>query len=101
MQLNLVLSEHLVALVNRFATPSSLRDIRDVSLCLLAFAGFFALRRLKSRLRCSDLYFFQDHIVLHVSKIRTDQLGKGYSCTSNVSALCTCCFVMLLWLSAT
>ena len=47
MQFNLVLSEHLVALVNRFATPSSLRDIRYVSFCFLAFAGFLCFDDLK------------------------------------------------------
>ena len=48
-----ILPEHLVALVNRFATPSaSLGDIRDVCFCLLAFAGFLRFDEL-SRLRWS------------------------------------------------
>lgn len=69
--------EHLVALVNRFATPSaSLEDIRDVCFCLLAFAGFLRIDEL-SRLRWSDISFFQDHIELYVSKSKTDQLDKG------------------------
>ena len=39
-----ILPEHLVALVNRFATPSaSLGDIRDVCFCLLFFFFFFFL----------------------------------------------------------
>ena len=62
-----ILPEHLVALVNRFATPSaSLGDIRDVCFCLLAFAGFLRFDEL-SRLRWSDISFFQDHIELYVS----------------------------------
>lgn len=72
-----ILPEHLVALVNRFATPSaSLGDIRDVCFCLLAFAGFLRFDEL-SRLRWSDISFFQDHIELYVSKSKVDQLGKG------------------------
>ena len=49
-----ILPEHLVALVNRFATPSaSLGDIRDVCFCLLAFEGFLRSVEL-SRLRPSS-----------------------------------------------
>ena len=53
-----ILPEHLVALVNRFATPSaSLGDIRDVCFCLLTFAGFLRFDEL-SRLRSSEISFF-------------------------------------------
>ena len=62
---------------HRFATPpASLGDIRDVCFCLLAFAGFLRFDEL-SRLRWSDISFFQDHIELYVSKSKVDQLGKG------------------------
>ena len=44
-----ILPEHLVALINRFATPSaSLGDIRDVCFCLLAFAGFLRFDEFES-----------------------------------------------------
>ena len=42
---------------------------------MLAFAGFLRFDEL-SRLRWSDISFFQDHIELYVSKSKTDQLGK-------------------------
>ena len=76
MQFNQVLSEHLVVLINRFATPSaSRRDIRDVSFCNCLQASAVVLRYdYLSRLGCSDLYFLGDHIALYVSKIKTDQL---------------------------
>ena len=71
-----ILPEHLVASVNRFATPSaSLGDIRDVCFCLLAFAGFLRFDEL-SRLRWSDISFFQDHIELYVFKSKVDQFAS-------------------------
>ena len=82
--------EHLVALVNRFATPSaSLGDIRDVCFCLLAFAGFLRFDELSS-LR------WQDHIELYVSRSKVDQLGKG--CTLVIASTGTpaCPCAMLL-----
>ena len=91
-----ILPEHLVALVNRFATPSaSLGDIRDVCLCLLAFAGFLRFDEL-SRHRWSDISFFQGHIELYVSKSKTDQLGTG--CTLVIARIGTptCPCTMLL-----
>ena len=70
-----ILLEHLVALVIRFATPSaSLGDISDVCFCLLAFAGLLRFDEL-SRIRWSDISFFQDHIELYVSRSKTYQLG--------------------------
>ena len=91
-----ILPEHLVALVNRFATPSaSLGDIRDVCFCLLAFAGFLRFDEL-SRLGWSDISFFQDHIELYVSKSKVDQLGKR--CTLVIASTGTpaCPCAMLL-----
>ena len=91
-----ILPEHLVALVNRFATPSaSLGDIRDVCFCLLAFAGFLRFDELSS-LRWSDISFFQDHIELYVSRSKVDQLGKG--CTLVIASTGTpaCPCAMLL-----
>ena len=96
--------EHLVALINRFATPSaSLGDIRDVCFCLLAFAGFLRFDEL-SRLSRSDTSSFQDHIALYFSKSKPDQLGKG--CTLVIASTGTptcssalCCFVMPLRLN--
>ena len=97
-----ILPEHLVTLVNRFATPSaSLGDIRDVCFCLLAFAGFLRFDEL-SRLRWSDISFFQDHIELYVSKSKVDQLGEGctlvIASTGTPHAPALCCSVMPLWL---
>ena len=43
---------------------------------MLAFAGFLRFDEL-SRLRWSDISFFQDHIELYVSKSKVDQLDKG------------------------
>ena len=90
--------EHLVALVNRFATPSAfLGDIRDVCFCLLSFAVFFFLRFDElSRLRWSDISFFQDHIELYVSKSKTDQLGKGCTLVIASTGTPTCPCAMLL-----
>ena len=88
--------EHLVALVNRFATPSaSLGDIRGVCFCLLAHAGFLRFDEL-SRLRWSDISFFQDHIELYVSKSKTDQLGKGCILVIASTGTPTCPCAMLL-----
>ena len=88
--------EHLVALVNRFATPSaSLGDNRDVCFCLLAFAGFLRYDEL-SRLRWSDISFFQDHIALYVCKSKTDQLGKGCTLVIARTGTPTCPCAMLL-----
>lgn len=91
-----ILPEHLVALVNRFATPlASLEDIRDVCFCLLAFAGFLRYDEL-SRLRWSDISFFEDHIALFVCKSKTDQFGKGCSLVIAKTGTSTCPCAMLL-----
>ena len=91
-----ILLEHLVALVIRFATPSaSLGDIRGVCFCLLAHAGFLRFDEL-SRLRWSDISFFQDHIELYVSKSKTDQLGKGCTLAIASTGTPTCPCAMLL-----
>ena len=42
-----ILPEHLLALVSHFAGPSaSLSNIRDVTLCLIGFAGFLRFNKI-------------------------------------------------------
>ena len=63
--------------------------------CLLAFAGFLRFDEL-SRLRWSDISFFQDHIELYVSKSKVDQLGKGCTLVIASTGTPTCPCAMLL-----
>ena len=90
-----ILPEHLVALVNRFATPSVSPGISDVCFCLFAFAVFLRFYEL-SRLRWSDISFFQDHIKLYVSKSKTDQLCEGCTLVIASTGTPTCPCALLL-----
>lgn len=62
---------------------------------MLAFAGFLRFDEL-SRLRWSDISFFQDHIELYVSKSKVDQLGKGCTLVIASTGTPTCPCAMLL-----
>ena len=61
----------------------------------LAFAGFLRFDEL-SRLRWSDISFFQDRIALYVYKSKTDQLGKGCTLVIASAGTPTCSCAMLL-----
>ena len=72
---------------------------RGYQRCLFLFAcirGFFLRSDELSRLRWSDISFFQDHIKLYVSKSRTDQLGEGCTLVIASTGTLTCPCPMLL-----
>ena len=55
---------------------ASLLDIRTVTICLLAFSGFFRFNEI-AQIRCSDLQFFSTDVRIRVRQSKTDQYRDG------------------------
>ena len=91
-----ILPEHLVTLVSKFAGDSaSLSDIRDVTLCLLGFAGFFRYSDI-SNLKWCNVIFHDAHMSIFISRSKTDQLHVGSSVVIAKTGHVTCPYTMLL-----
>ena len=69
--------EHLRVLVEKFGSENAtLADIRALTFCLLAFAGFFRFDEM-ARIRLCDIAIHVDHMELFVESSKTDQLRQG------------------------
>ena len=55
---------------------ASLLDIQTVTMCLLAFSGFFCFNEI-AQIRCSDLQFFSTDVRIRVRQSKTDQYRHG------------------------
>ena len=63
----------------RVAGPSpSLTEVRLLAICLVAFAGFLRSDEL-TRLRCKDVTFNEDGMVINAVSSKTDQFREGAS----------------------
>ena len=90
-----VLPEHLSKLVLQFAhTSAKLPDIRDVCLCLLAYAGFLRFDEV-SRLRWCDITPSECYFSISINSSKTDQIGKGSVRLISKTASPTCPCAML------
>ena len=71
-----ILAEHLNLLVTRFASAeASLPDIRDVTFCLLAFAGFFRFNEI-CNMKWSHLTVHETHIELFYREVKLTNLAR-------------------------
>uniref|UniRef100_A0A1X7VTH6 Tyr recombinase domain-containing protein n=1 Tax=Amphimedon queenslandica TaxID=400682 RepID=A0A1X7VTH6_AMPQE len=56
--------------------PPTLADVRLVAVALLAYAAFLRYDEL-SKLRCCDIKFHSDHMIVFISSSKTDQYMEG------------------------
>ena len=66
----------LTAIVQDASKKKSLMEIHLVTICLLAFVGFFRYDEIVSIKSC-DVRIFPDHMVIQIPQIKTDQLRQG------------------------
>ena len=91
-----ILPVHLVALVSQFGGRSaSLSDIRDVTLCLVGFAGFLCYSEI-SDLKWCNVTFHDSCMSIFLSRSKTDQLHVGSSVVIAKTGHVTCPNTMLL-----
>ena len=68
--------EMLQAMVKDVDRNVTLTNVRLVTACLLAFAGFLRFDELVN-IRCCDLILDQEMLKIHIPRSKTDQLRKG------------------------
>ena len=91
-----ILPEHLSSLVSRFAGPrASLSDIRDVTLCLVGFAGFFRFNEL-CNIKWSDISFADEFFSVTIPRSKTDQYHNGSTVLIAKTGFPTCPYSMLV-----
>ena len=74
---NPVSSDVLVLLCRKFACVSAnLKDLRIVSICMLAFSGFLRFDEF-SKILFSDVCFFDTHMTIFIEKSKTDVYRDG------------------------
>lgn len=71
-----ITSDMLVALCNHYRLTEDLLVVRDLTMCLLCFAGFLRFNEL-SNILCSDVKIFSDYFSLLIRKSKTDQYRYG------------------------
>ena len=91
-----LLPEHLFALVSRFAGPfASLSDIREVTLCLIGFAGFLRFNEI-CNIKWCHITFHEYHLSVLLPRSKTHQLHVGSTVLIAKTATPTCPYNMLL-----
>ena len=87
--------EHLHALVLKFAgVDASLLHIRDVCICLVAFAGFLRFNEL-ANIKWCDVVFSDTYFSLFIPRSKSDQYGSGATRVIARTGNPTCPFGML------
>ena len=66
----------LQTLCNRFTSTNDICTLRDLSLILLGLSGFMRFNELSS-LRCCDVSFQSDHLMVTMLKSKTDVYREG------------------------
>ena len=90
-----ILSDDLKVLVNKFGgQDATLIDIRDVTMCLLAFAAFLRFDEI-SFLKWSHVKFYESYFSLYIPKSKTDQRKIGKTVVVAKSGKVTCPYTML------
>lgn len=71
-----VSSEMLVQLCDKYKDSNDLMVVRDLTMILLGFAGFFRFDEI-SNLKCKDVKIFDDYLCILVQRSKTDQFRHG------------------------
>jgi integrase len=87
--------EILQRIVERYGSATnSLTDIRICCMCLLSYAAFLRFSELVN-LKRSDIFFYDDHFSLFISKSKTDQFKTGTCVNVSRTENITCPYNML------
>ena len=84
-----VTEEMLLAMVEAAGPSLSLTEVRLLAICLVAFAGFLRCEELL-RLRCADVTFNTEGMVIHIASSKTDQYREGASLVIARTGTATC-----------
>ena len=89
-----ITSTMLQAMVASMPKTPLLSDIRLAAVALMAYAAFLRYDEL-SKLRCCDVEFCADHMMVHIVSSKTDQYREGARLTVARTGLPTCPVAMM------
>ena len=84
-----ITADMLKAMVEAAGSDPSLTEIRLLAVCLLAFAGFMRCDELV-KLKCDEITFNSESMVVRVQSSKTDQYRDGASLVIARTGLPTC-----------
>ena len=84
-----VTAEMLLAMVEAAGPSPSLTEVRLLAICLVAFAGFLRCEELL-KLRCADVAFNPEGMVIQITSSKTDQYREGASLVIACTGTPTC-----------
>ena len=84
-----VTAEMLLAMVEAAGPSPSLTEVRLLAICLVAFAGFLRCEELL-KLRCADVAFNTEGMVINITSSKTDQYREGASLVIAHMGTATC-----------
>ena len=73
---DVISTQNLIELCSMYLESRDIIVLRDLSMIVLGFAGFLRFNEIVD-LRCCDLRFSTDHLVLYVKKSKTDVYRSG------------------------
>ena len=73
---DVVTSDMLVSLCDKYTDSYILTDIRDLAMILMCYTGFLRFDEV-SNLKCNDITFHDDHFILNIKSSKTDQYRSG------------------------
>ena len=91
---DIVSSEMLQTLCSSYTCCDDVIQLRDLCMITLAFAGFLRFNEL-SNLRCNDITFNSDHIVVKIRKSKTDIYRRGNEVLIAKGSSSACPYAML------
>ena len=84
----------LISLCEMFSNDLTLINVRDLTMILLCYAGFLRFNDM-SNLRCSDIRFENDHIVVKIRSSKTDIYREGREVLIAKGSTIACPYTML------
>ena len=89
-----VSSEHLIELCNMYSTSTDVIDLRDLAMIVICYSGFLRFSEV-SELKCNDITFKVDHLVIKIRKSKTDIYRSGNEILIAKGCTSACTFTML------
>ena len=90
--------EMLKTMVEAEGPNTSLLEVRLLAVCLVAFAGFLSCDEL-TKLKCRDVTFNDQGMVINIVSRKTDQYREGSSLAIARTGTPTCPVTILAWQS--
>ena len=84
-----VTAEMLLAMVEPAGPSPPLTEVRLLAICLVAFAGYLRCEEVL-KLRCADVTFNTEGMVIHIASSKTDQYREGASLVIARTGTATC-----------